>query len=25
LLNRHSLIWLQKGRGAGHGGYRGAH
>ena len=25
LLNRHSILWLQKGRGAGHGGYRGAH
>lgn len=25
LLNRHSLLWLQKGRGGGHGGYRGAH
>jgi SAM-dependent methyltransferase len=25
LLNRHSLLWLQKGRRGGHGGYRGAH
>src|SRR3990172_9504597 len=25
LLNRHSLLWLQKGRGGGRGGYRGAH
>jgi SAM-dependent methyltransferase len=25
LLNRHSLLWLQKGRGGGCGGYRGAH
>jgi SAM-dependent methyltransferase len=24
LLNRRSLLWLQKGRGGGHGGYRGA-
>jgi len=24
LLNRHSLLWLQKGRGGGRGGYRGA-
>lgn len=25
LLNRHSLLYLQKGRGGGSGGYRGAH
>jgi SAM-dependent methyltransferase len=25
LLNRHSLLWLQKGRGGGSGAYRGAH
>lgn len=25
LLNRHSLLWRQKGRGAGVGAYRGAH
>ncbi len=25
LLNRHSLLYLQKGRGGGRGGYRGAH
>ncbi|MGK7905687.1 MAG: class I SAM-dependent methyltransferase [Synechococcus sp.] len=25
LLNRHSLLWLQKGRGGGRGGYRDAH
>ncbi len=25
LLNRHSLLFLEKGRGGGHGGYRGAH
>ena len=25
LLNRRSLLWLQKGRGGGRGGYRGAH
>jgi len=25
LLNRHSLLWLQKGWGGGRGGYRGAH
>ena len=25
LLNRHSLLWLQKGRDGGRGGYRGAH
>jgi SAM-dependent methyltransferase len=25
LLNRHSLLWLAKGRGGGRGGYRGAH
>ncbi len=25
LLNRHSLLWLQKGRNGGSGGYRGAH
>lgn len=25
LLNRNSLLWLQKGRGAGLGAYRGAH
>ena len=24
LLNRHSLLWLEKGIGGGHGGYRGA-
>ena len=24
-LNRHSLLWLEKGRGGGRGGYRGAH
>lgn len=24
LLNRHSLLWLQKGRSGGHGAYRGA-
>jgi hypothetical protein len=25
LLNRQSLLWWQKGRGGGRGGYRGAH
>lgn len=25
LLNRHSLLWLAKGRGGGQGAYRGAH
>lgn len=25
LLNRHSLLWLRKGRGGGNGAYRGAH
>jgi SAM-dependent methyltransferase len=25
LLNRHSLLYLEKGRGGGHGAYRGAH
>ncbi|MBI4753942.1 MAG: methyltransferase domain-containing protein [Betaproteobacteria bacterium] len=25
LLNRHSLLWLAKGRGGGRGAYRGAH
>jgi hypothetical protein len=25
LLNRHSLLWLEKGRDGGRGGYRGAH
>lgn len=25
LLNRNSLLWLQKGRGDGSGAYRGAH
>lgn len=25
LLNRHSLLWLDKGRGGGKGAYRGAH
>ena len=25
LLNRHSLLYLQKGRGGGTGAYRGAH
>jgi len=25
LLNRRSLLWLQKGQAGGHGGYRGAH
>jgi SAM-dependent methyltransferase len=25
LLNRRSVLWLQKGRGGGRGGYRGAH
>lgn len=25
LLNRHSLLWLKKGRGGGHGAYQGAH
>jgi SAM-dependent methyltransferase len=25
LLNRHSVLYLQRGRGAGQGGYRGAH
>ncbi len=25
LLNRHSLLYLQKGRGGGHGAYHGAH
>jgi ubiquinone/menaquinone biosynthesis C-methylase UbiE len=25
LLNRHSLLWLQKGRNGGRGAYRGAH
>jgi len=25
LLNRHSLLWRQKGRGGGVGAYRGAH
>jgi SAM-dependent methyltransferase len=25
LLNRHSLLWWQRGRGGGRGGYRGAH
>ncbi len=25
LLNRNSILWLQKGRGGGHGGYCGAH
>ncbi len=25
LLNRHSLLWLDKGRGGGRGAYRGAH
>jgi hypothetical protein len=25
LLNRHSLLWRQKGRAGGPGGYRGAH
>jgi len=25
LLNRHSLLWWQQGRGGGRGGYRGAH
>lgn len=25
LLNRHSLLWLEKGRSGGHGAYRGAH
>jgi len=25
LLNRHSLLWLRKGRNGGSGGYRGAH
>lgn len=25
LLNRHSLLWWQKGRGGGRGGYSGAH
>jgi SAM-dependent methyltransferase len=25
LLNRHSLLYVQKGRGGGRGGYRGAH
>ncbi|TWT79733.1 Malonyl-[acyl-carrier protein] O-methyltransferase [Planctomycetes bacterium CA13] len=24
-LNRHSLLWMQKGRGGGRGGYHGAH
>jgi hypothetical protein len=25
LLNRHSLLWREKGRDGGRGGYRGAH